>query len=340
MKVRHFFAVCLASVVWSGIANPSLQACEQCESGPVCSACCQTDDRGLLDRIDSALLRRQPQLPRGCPLHLPALREGFRNGLLGNCAGSCSAKPSCGCELSQANCGCEITPASCGVELSGAAGASTAEWYGETSLAPQPQPPSAQSAPRTFQPRQQPTQRPPTAAELMPLQQHTPAEMVPTPDSQSDPFRDDSVRVLRRVPAQSVQLRPSGRAYRQSYDPQASHEPVRMSLSDQELSGQRRNPALARQLPRTHLDPHGSSRQSHAAPASEPGSRRPLPAVVTASALTSTGYEQQATSVASQTRNGEGDFKGSGLGADGVENRAGERQPVPGFNPLRSNSGQ
>lgn len=340
MKVRHFFAVCLASVVCSGVANPSLQACEQCESEPVCSACCQTDDRGLLDRIDSALLRRQPQLPRGCPLHLPALREGFRNGLLGNCGGGCGAKPSCGCELSQASCGCEITPASCGVELFGTAGASTAEWYGESIAVPQPQPPMAQSAPRTFQPRQQPTQRPPVAAELMPLQQHTPAEMVPTPDSQSDPFQDDSVRVLRRVPAQSVQLRPSGRAYRQSYDPQASHEPIRMSLSDQELSTQRRNPALASQLPGTNLDPHGSSRQGHVAPPSEPGSRRPLPAVVTASGLSSTGYDQQATGASSQTRKGDADLKGGGLGGVGVENRAVERQPVPGFNPLRSNSRQ
>lgn len=344
MKVRHFFAVCLASVVWSGIANSSLLACEECNSGHVCNACCQSDDRGLLDRIDSALVRRQPHLPRVCLPQLPSLRDTFQDGLLGNCG--CGAGPSCGCELSPASCGCEITPASCGVELSGVARRPAAQWQRNSNSPSQPDVPSPEIASDAFQPRQQPVHRPQAATQVMPLQQHMPAETVPAPDNENDPFRDDSARVLRRVPAQSVQLRPSGRAYRQSYDPQARHESVRMSLSDQGLPGQRRNPTSLSQRPGTSLDAHGSSRQGNVAHDVQPSNQRPLPAVVTASGMATSGYAQQPPSVSSQQRNGGSDFGGRDVGgrdvggneleSGGVEDREVAQQPVAGFNPLRS----
>ncbi len=340
MRVRHFFAVCLASMVWSGSANLSLLACEQCESSHVCNACCQSDDRGLLDRIDSALQRRQPNLQRVCLPQLPSLR--------GNCGWGTAA--SCGCELSRASCGCEIAPANCGAELSVLDGQPAEQLQWSSKALSQADVPSPQIASDAFQPRQKPVQHAPATPQVTPLPQHIPAEMIPAPDSESDPFRDDSARVLRRVPVQSIQLRPSGSAYRQSYDPQARHESARKSLSDHSLPGQRPDPTSLSQHPRTKFDTHGSSRQGSFAPETQPSSQRQLPAVVTASGLATSGYEQQALRVSSRPKNGEGGLRasglrgsglrGSGLDAGGVEIRAEERQPAVGFNPLRSSRSQ
>lgn len=349
MRVRHLFAVCLASVVWSGSANLSLLACEECDSSHACSECCQSDDRGLLDRIDSALMRRQPQLPRGYLPQLPLVRDTFRNGLLGNCG--CNASPSCGCELRQASCGCEVTPASCGVEMLNMPGEATtqssaqpsAPWQSNSSVPVQADIPAPEIAADTFQPRQQLIQRPPAASQIKPLPQHMPAETVPTPESEVDPFRDDSARVLRRVPAQSIQLRPSGSAYRQSYDPQARHESVRMSLSDHELPSQRPTPTSFSQLPRSTFDAHGSSRQAGFTPPAQPREQQPLPSVVTASALTASGYAQQPSSASRQSRNGGGELRAGGLSASRSDNRSPARQPagaVESFNPLRSSGGR
>lgn len=339
MRIRHFFAVCLASMVWSGSANLSLLACEECDNGHVCSVCCQSDDRGLLDRIDSALVRRQPHLPHGYLPQLPLLRDTFRNGVLGNCGGS--AAPNCGCELSQATCGCEVTPASCGVEIPSVTRESTVQRQRNSSAPSQAAIPSPEIAPDAFQPRQQlikrPQAAPQAAPQAVPLPQRMPAETTPTPDSESDPFRDDSARVLRRVPAQSVQLRPSGSVYRQSYDPQARHESVRMSLSDRKLPGQQPTPTSLSQLPRTNFDTQGSSRQGDFA---QPRDQRPLPAVVTASALAASGYAQQPPSASSQARNDGGELRGGGLGAREADSPSAEQQPAVGFNPLRSSRGR
>lgn len=341
MRVRHLFAVCLASVVWSGSANLSLLACEECDSGHVCSVCCQSDDRGLLDRIDSALMRRQPHLPHGYLPQLPLVRDTFRNGLLRNCG--CSASPNCGCEIRQASCGCEVTPASCGVEMLNMPGESTDQWQSNLTAPVQLDVPSPEITTDAFQPRQQLIQRPPAASQIKSLPQHMPAETVPTPDSESDPFRDDSARVLRRVPAQSIQLRPSGSAYRQSYDPQARHESIRMSLSDHELPGQRPTPTSLSQLPRTTFDAVGSSRQAGFAPPAQPREQRPLPSVVTASALAASGYAQQPPHASRQPQNRGDESRTGGLSASRSDNRSPERQPaaaVEGFNPLRSSGGQ
>ncbi len=307
MKVRHLFAVCVASMVWSGVVTPSVLACEKCDREHVCSGHCQSDDRGLLDRIDSALMRRQPRLPQGCLPQLPSLRGTFQASLLGHCC----AGPSCGCEVTQASCGCEMAAASCGVERAGGPGHSEAQWHSESHVGSQPAVPSVHSDPSSFQPpafkpRPQPVETLQEIPQVQPLPQRMPVEMVPRPDSEHDPFRDDSVRALRRVPAQSVQLRPSQRAYRQSYDPQASHESVRISLSDQELPNQRQMQTRLSQLPRTGLDEQRSSRQGNIAPVGPPNGQQPLPAVVTASGLSR------------------------------ADSRDLQRQPEAGYNPLRS----
>lgn len=332
MKVRHFFAVCLAGAVWCGIVNPWLLACEQCDSRHACSACCQSDDRGLLDRIDSALQRRQPHLQRLCLPQLPSLQ--------GNC----------GCGTASASCGCEIAPASCGAELSVLDGRTARPLQSNSSAPSRSDVPSPQIESDAFRPRQKPVKHAPPTPQVVPLPQRVPAEVVPTPDSEIDPFRDDSARVLRRAPVQSVQLRPSGSVYRQSYDPQARQESVRTSLSGHALPGQRQNPTSLSQLPPTRLDAHGSSRQEHSAPTTQPSGERPLPAVVTASGMANSGYQQQSPRTSSRPKDGDSGLRGSGLrgsglrgsglDAGGVESLTVERQPAAGFNPLRSSRSQ
>ena len=295
MRMRHVMAVCLASLAIGNSVPQSLSACERCRGGHVCSTCQPSDDRGLLDRLDAFLVRRRPKLEPVTIPRLPSIDGSLCRAVAGRVACRCGAGPNCGCELNEPTCGCELHQAGRYV-THGQAGAGVA-------ISPQPSPPSEQmnasrgggsySQPYSTSPpatAEQESYRPNTPKSLpaSPLPLNQPKETVPRPDSEVDPFRDESAGRVRRIPARAVQHTPSPREYRQSYDAQARHEPARRSLTDDALRGQSPVPASLSRTRYQDLDAHGSSRQRAVEPIRTTPER--LPEVISASGQQAAGY--------------------------------------------------
>ncbi len=268
MKIRRFATGLLACWTLTHSFPPSLQACDHCRNRAAASECGCSDDRGLLDWLDSTLQRRKPVLPR-----LPSLR-----GALGSLR-----EANCGCETRVATCGCEPHEPTCGCELSaGCKGACSGNRGGYASSAPtggQPTPPVQSpyddsherpySAPTLSEGTVVAPPHLPHSTPISPLQQPAPLETVPIPDSQVDPFLDDGVQRLRPVPARPAGIRGVQRLYRQDYDPQASRPQasgpaVHAHLSDDVPAGAYVQREIAAELPidsgRSQLAPHSSSR--------------------------------------------------------------------------------
>ncbi|MEZ6149279.1 MAG: hypothetical protein R3C09_04085 [Pirellulaceae bacterium] len=336
MRMRHFMAVCLAGLAVSNSVPESLSACERCRGEHLCKSCQPSDDRGLLDMLDSVLVRRRPRLEPVSIPRLPSLDGSLSRAVAGRVTCQCGSAPDCGCELNEPNCGCELNEPTCGCELHqtdryithGQAGSRAAistqsalpdeplgESYSESYSAPyMPSSPTAieHDSYRIDAPRPLP---------VTPQPHHQPTEIVPRPDSEVDPFRDESTGRVRRIPARAAQHTPSQRDDRQSYDAQARHEAVRMSLSD-DPTGEPAQPTVdSNYARRQNLDVNGSSRRRTVEPAHSPAVH--LPEVVTASGL--------------QTLSSGRATPGASYGNNSVP-RTVQPQATGVANPLRSNS--
>ncbi|MEZ6081792.1 MAG: hypothetical protein R3C56_40800 [Pirellulaceae bacterium] len=117
MRMRHFMAVCLAGLAVSNSVPESLSACERCRGEHLCKSCQPSDDRGLLDMLDSVL--GTPPATTGASEHStsPIARWKFVSRLAGRVTCQCGSAPDCGCELNEPNCGCELNEPTCGCEL-------------------------------------------------------------------------------------------------------------------------------------------------------------------------------------------------------------------------------
>lgn len=302
MRMRHFMAVCLASLAVSNSVPQSLSACEQCRGGHVCSSCQPSDDRGLLDRLDALLIRRRPRLSPVSIACLPALDGRLCRTVATRAVCRCGTGPNCGCELNEPTCGCELSEPTCGCELHQAgpyhtlghanSGLATSprpvpraerqdEPYWEESYSAPPHLSNPPAAGRNRYQPDAPVPQPVAPQPVAPLPRHQPTETVPRPDSEVDPFRDESTGRVRRIPARAVQLTPSHRDDRQSYDAQARHKPVHMSLTDDAIIGQPQMSLGMNHTQRQTLDANGSSR--HRAAESMRAAPERLPEVVSAS---------------------------------------------------------
>lgn len=303
MKVRNFIAVCLTGFAAGTSLVNSLEACDRCRGGHTCNSCGPTDDRGLLDRLDSLLQRRQPQLPPLCDPSRPLFPGVLRCPVaLGDCCqcGSgpgCGCElngPGCGCELSEPTCGCELTEANCGVEMSNE-GCSSHEHdnssHSSSGSMFESQPATPLDThrgriPMSNIPQPVPPLLPPYKEAIEPFSSNSSDSVVPSPplervpqnaptipkgenktpplrDSEVDPFQDESAGRLRRLPTRQVQHNQSQRVYRQNYDPQASKTLMHRSISD---------------------DGRGSRQVSDLTPTSASGANRyRMPEVITAS---------------------------------------------------------
>lgn len=314
MKMRRFMAICLAGLAVSNSVPQSLSACERCRGEHVCKSCQPSDDRGLLDMLDSVFVRRRPRLEPVSIPRLPSLDGSLSRDMAGRVTCHCGSAPNCGCELNEPNCGCELNEPNCGCELNepncgcelnepncgcelhqtgryithGQAG-SRAATSTQSAL---PDDPLGESYSESYAEPYMPSS--PTAIDhdsyrinapkplpVTPQPHHQPTEIVPRPDSEVDPFRDESTGRVRRIPARAVQHTQSQRDYRQSYDAQARHEAVRMSLSDDPIGEPAQPTVDSNYARRQNLDVNGSSRRRTVEPAHSPA--RHLPEVVTAS---------------------------------------------------------
>ncbi|MCA9158477.1 MAG: hypothetical protein KDA72_09130 [Planctomycetales bacterium] len=291
MRMRHFMAVCLAGLAVSNSVPRSLSACERCRGEHVCSSCQPSNDQGLLDRIDSVLLRRRPRLTPVSIPRLPSLDGSLYRPMAGRVTCRCGSGPDCGCELNEPTCGCELNEPTCGCELNGPTCGcelhQTGRYYTDgqagsrAAISPQPAHPDeplGDSYSESYSAPYMPN--PPAAIEndgyrigapkslpVTPRPQHQPTEIEPPPDSEVDPFRDESTGRVRRIPARAVQHTQSQRNYRQSYDAQARHEAVRMSLTDDAIGGQPQLTVDSNYARRQNLDANGSSRRRAVEPA-------------------------------------------------------------------------
>ena len=132
----------------------------------------------------------------------------------------CSAAPSCGCETKcEPNCGCEPEP-NCGCEIEPTCGCETT-----------PSCDSCCSANAGAINRYAPAQSVPTVTPESTM----PTVPAPIPDSQVDPFMDDAVNRIRKVPAKRINYQvPRKQPYGNRYDPQASRG-VRLHLKDSNI---------------------------------------------------------------------------------------------------------
>lgn len=332
MRMRHVMAVCLASLAVSSSLPQSLLACDRCRSGQACRSCQPSDDRGLLDMLDSVLVRRRPQLSPVTIPQLPSLDGSLCRAMSRRVACRCGAGPRCGCELNnEPTCGCELHQAARhkthGPVNSGAA------------TSPQPTPSDEHrdnshlerdSKTYTSSPSDAVEQdsyriNAPRSLPEAPLPRHLPTETVPRPDSEVDPFLDESAKRVRRVPARAVQRTQPQRDYRQNYDAQARHEAVHMSLSDDTIGGQPQMTADSNYAQRQSLDVNGSSRRRVVEPTRTANERQPE--VISASGKRALSYGHS-SSVADS-----GDDSGNS-----ASHRRTQPQPIEVANPLRRNS--
>jgi hypothetical protein len=229
MKFSRIIATGLAAFAASLTTSGFINACEQCRGRTACQACAGTDDQGLLDTLNAAAKRMQPRLPRWSPPRLPSLDTALRQALGGLTAGrgcaSCGCEmngPTCGCELQEPTCGCELREPTCGCELREPSCGFESHPSHSTSMdyhqhvhdpAPVPIPVPRETTPQSNAPYVVP-------------------QPVPLPDREVDPFRDDSASHLRRTPTRTIQYRQTRPTYRQTFDPQASHDGVQLRTSD------------------------------------------------------------------------------------------------------------
>lgn len=142
--------------------------------------------------------------------------------------------PGCGCEI-EATCGAEQSPCACNTCQTPASVPNVVPQYAEPAPTQQLKDPVYQA------PAQPMDMDSPVPAPQPPTRQR---DAVPpparVPDAQIDPFMDDAVNRVRRVPAKTIQYQMpatstqerSQPSYGEAYDPQASNGPVRMRFSD------------------------------------------------------------------------------------------------------------
>ena len=301
MSFRRFILASLTAMAVHAAAGRAAEACDACRGKTPCQTCAAADDHGLLDALDLAARRLQPRLPRWNMPRVPSLDTALQAAFGG--VGGRSPQASCGCELRGASCGCELQPPSCGCEAPSGCDCHLSSrpsrniydyepadpWTSSEIVAPIPTPiPTAPTLPAPARPRtphappaiHQPNSAPAHRVPQHPLQQppgqvpqptrpapaRVPAPM-PLPDSQVDPFRDDTALRIRQIPARTIQHSQPASTYRSDYDPQASAGRVSTRLSDIEET-----PA-----PRWGLDDQRSSRTR-----TVPAVTAATPAVVTA----------------------------------------------------------
>lgn len=152
----------------------------------------------------------------GCDTACSSNSGGLLNRLMSKLHGSsacgCSEVPSCGCEVEPA-CGCEAKP-SCGCE-SGCA----------THAIPMPIKPIESDEPP---PIPSTLHKSSDAVNMDPMPAPPPPNKVP--DAEQNPFQDDNVNRLHKVPAKTIQYQKPG-SYGRDYDPQA-RSGVRVKFSD------------------------------------------------------------------------------------------------------------
>ena len=152
----------------------------------------------------------------GCDTACSSNSGGLLNRLMSKLHGSsacgCSETPSCACEVEPA-CGCESTP-SCGCESACATQAVPMPINSIESDEPPPLPLAAGNSA--------------DAVNMDPIPAPPPPNRVP--DAERNPFQDDNVKRLHKVPAKTIQYRKPG-SYGRDYDPQARSE-VRVKFSD------------------------------------------------------------------------------------------------------------
>lgn len=282
MKVIRFIAASLAATTLSLTASGLSLACDKCRGQTPCRACGTSDDNGLLDGLDRIAQRLRPRLPR-----LPSLDSALRIGFSDR--GHCDAHATCGCELSEPTCGCELKEPSCGCESPEScdcrmhAGDSSHHLHqhvhqdalpGANSTPSQrylpysqPVEPFAAPIPIPQRARENSRQAPnvqlgPTndhniqpapgseRQQLNPVQPKVP-DLVPLPDSEVDPFRDDAATRVRRIPTRAIQYRQPSTTHHRSYDEQARHDGVRIQWNDALA------PAASQRLSRKENSPDG-----------------------------------------------------------------------------------
>ncbi len=307
MKFIRLITASLTVLALSLNASGLLEACDQCRGRMPCRACGTSDDRGLLDGLDRVAQRLQPRLPQLNLPRIPSLDTALKLAIFGR--GGAAGCTTCGCELSEPSCGCEssqvcdcqrhagndvshehhqffndshylqdVEPAQRQPQLPPSATHQMAP-YAAPTPAPQriplvePSVPARPSAPHIddYQRVPQFERHPSTPT---PLQPRVP-ELVPLPDSEVDPFRDDAATRVRRIPSRTIQYRQPTSNYGQNYDPQASHDGVRLRWTDEA-------PTTS---PRLALDEKSSSRTRSPQATNQPETvvAVPLPEVVTAS---------------------------------------------------------
>ena len=255
MRFNRKFAATMVAAVMSLTGGGLSLACDQCRGRTPCQVCGTSDDRGLLDGLDRVAQRLQPRLPR-----LPSLDSALRIAFSDR--GRCDSQASCGCELQGPTCGCELKEATCGCELKeptcGCEAPEGCDGQYHTGInasqlpvqrhnaqagqrpSPKQLPQTAPSTPHPPTPMAAPAPIPHQGPN--PMQPRVP-ELVPLPDKEVDPFRDDAAVRVRRIPARPIQNSHPSPDYSQNYGPQASRDSVRLRLSDDATAA---NPRMAR----------------------------------------------------------------------------------------------
>jgi hypothetical protein len=237
---RSKFAIALFATL-SVVASSATRACDDCK--PNCTKCKSAvvcDDKGLLSIIDTFAGRIQSGVRASLPqVNLPKL--GSSCNCKSSPKSSCDGGPSCGCESGRVSAGEFHRPA-------------------PTRLTPSCAPPMQPHV------RSEPVELP---SGPMPLPREP--ESVPVPESSVDPFMDDSVSRVRKLPARTILYTKPSNRYRESYDPQAFNS-YRVRLNDESPSVQSKG------IDGSAFKAAESSRRSAAAPSADG------PEVVTASA--------------------------------------------------------
>lgn len=258
--------IALISILGIFLVNPitSKANCDGC-SHSHCKSC---DDRGLLDSAGVFFSRVHASLcapPKGKCKH--------------GCDGkSVKNSPSCGCEVAP-SCGCEAAPC-CGSPRGHVAHEIPAPQQFGT--------PVYQFSPRHPGSSEIPTRSNPTMSRAAPQTLtrpiYTPAPVPPTvqpsppasrPDSEVDPFSDDSASRVRKIPAKTIQFKLQKSTYGKEFDPQAQN--VRVQFRDNLV---RQEPVSTQSVASSGVGRgHSTTRSSRGL---KPVSTQP-PAVVTAS---------------------------------------------------------
>lgn len=203
-----FASICLAYALTAavpanleaGCGNPNCATCST-QSACGCSTCSKSKSKGLLSAADK-LVSKLFSFKKKKSQCSSAPSCGCET--VPSC--DCPSEPSCGCEV-EPTCGCEIEP-SCGCEMEPSCGCSTT--YSPNTGA------INRYVPQQSMPEVKPAVPAPT----------------PLPDAELDPFMDDAVNRIRKVPARRINYQvPKKLPYGNRYDPQASNG-VRVQLRD------------------------------------------------------------------------------------------------------------